>query len=237
MSGHSKWANIKNRKGAQDKKRSETFTKTAKNILTAIRMGGGNTNVESNSHLKVAIEKARESNMPKDNIERLLTNFEERKVNLADYVFEGYGPFGVPVVVEVQSDNKNRILSEIKFIFKDHEGNLGESGSVMFQFEKIGEIELKELPEEKEMELIDGGAEEFEEKTVLVKPETFSGLLEVVKKMGLEVERAEIVLRATNPVVLTEEQQLNKIMDLIETLEDNEEVTKVSAGFDYVEKI
>jgi transcriptional/translational regulatory protein YebC/TACO1 len=102
MSGHSKWNNIKNRKGAQDKKRSEAFTKISKNILTAIRLGGGSANPEVNGVLKVAIEKAREVNMPKENIERLLVRFEERKANLVSIILEGYGPFGVPIVIEAR---------------------------------------------------------------------------------------------------------------------------------------
>jgi YebC/PmpR family DNA-binding regulatory protein len=136
MSGHSKWANIKNRKGAQDKKRSETFTKVAKNILTAIREGGGNTNPDANLYLKTAIEKSREVNMPKENIERLLAKFEERKSNLVSGIFEGFGPDAVPMIVEVETDNKNRTLSEIKNMFKVAGGNLGESGSVAYLFRR-----------------------------------------------------------------------------------------------------
>ncbi|MEI8068167.1 MAG: YebC/PmpR family DNA-binding transcriptional regulator, partial [Candidatus Shapirobacteria bacterium] len=138
MSGHSKWANIKQRKGAQDKKRSVAFTKIAKNILTAIRLGGSNSNPETNSQLKTAIEKAREVNMPKENIDRLLTRFEERKANMINFYLEGYGPFGVPMVIEIETDNKNRILGEVKLIFRNYGGNLGESNSVMFQFNRVG---------------------------------------------------------------------------------------------------
>ena len=112
MSGHSKWANIKNRKGAQDKKRSEAFTKAAKDILTAIREGGGNTNPDSNVVLKAAIEKSRAVNMPKENIDRLLSRFESRKNNLSSGLMEAYGPYGIPMLIEFETDNKNRILSE-----------------------------------------------------------------------------------------------------------------------------
>ena len=118
MSGHSKWSNIKNRKGAQDKKRSEAFTRLAKDILTAIRTNGGNTNPDANLSLKVAIDKAREANMPKENVERLLSRFEERKSNLVESIMEGYGPFGVPIIIDTETDNRNRILAEIKLILK-----------------------------------------------------------------------------------------------------------------------
>ena len=168
MSGHSKWSNIKNRKGAQDKKRSEAFTKIAKNIMTAIRVGGGSADPSVNGTLRIAIEKAREVNMPKENIERLLIRFEERKANLVSMILEGYGPFGVPVIISAETDNKNRILSEIKLIFKNYGGALGESNSVMFQFNQVGEIELEEINEETQLKLIDLGVLDFEENLVWV---------------------------------------------------------------------
>jgi len=154
MSGHSKWSNIKNRKGAQDKKRSSVFTRASKNIMTAMRDGVG---------LKAAIDKAREVNMPKENIDRLISRFEERKGNLVTVILEGYGPFGVPMIVEAETDNKNRILGEIKLIFRNYNGNLGESNSVMFQFKRVGEIELEnDISEDRELDLIDVGAIDFD---------------------------------------------------------------------------
>jgi YebC/PmpR family DNA-binding regulatory protein len=236
MSGHSKWANIKNRKGAQDKKRSAAFTKTSKNILTAIRMSGGNTNPESNLLLKTAIDKAREVNMPKENIERLLQRFEERKSNLMNFYLEGYGPFSVPVVIEVETDNKNRTLSEIKLIFRDNDGSLGESGSVMFQFKKVGEVEFNGIPEDKQLDLIDTGAQDFEENVALVDVEDMSSFVEKVKQMGLEVVRSELVLRPINPIQLKSDEELIKVMDLVDTLEEHDDIISVSAGFDYVQK-
>ena len=192
MSGHSKWANIKNRKGAQDKKRSEAFTKISKNILTAIRLGGGSINPEVNGSLKVAIEKAREVNMPKENIQRLLDRFEERKANLVSVILEGYGPFGVPVVVETETDNKNRILGEIKLIFRNYDGVLGESGSVMYQFERVGEVELdpveqNEISEENQLKLIDLGAMDFDGNIVLVPVSLLNDFTKAVENSGLKV--------------------------------------------------
>jgi len=231
MSGHSKWANIKNRKGAQDKKRSEAFTRVAKNILTAIRTGGGNTNPGANLFLKTAIDKAKEVNTPKENIERLLSNFELKKANLANYVLEGYGPFGVPLIIELESDNKNRILSEIKLILRNYDGSLGESNSVRYQFNKIGEVELNELSEELMLELIDAGAKDFDDKIALVDPENILMFKEKVEAMGLKVNRAETVLRSSNPVMLTSDDQIEKMMDLIDELEENEDVVNVYSGF------
>lgn len=234
MSGHSKWANIKNRKGAQDKKRSEAFTKMSKNILTAIRTNGGNTNVAGNLALKIAIDKAKEVNMPKENIDRLIARFEERKANLVSTILEGYGLFGVPMVIEVETDNKNRILGEIKLIFRNYEGNLGESNSVMFQFKRVGEVELEEkISEEKELDLIDTGAIDFENRVVLVEPNELLNFVKKVEEMGLKVVRSELSMRANNPVMLNSEEEVSKIIDMVEELEENDDVVNVFAGFDY----
>lgn len=233
MSGHSKWSNIKNRKGAQDKKRSEAFTKISKNILTAIRLGG-NANPEANLGLKIAIEKAREGNMPKENIDRLIARFEERKANLVSSTLEGYGPFGVPVVIDIETDNRNRILGEIKLIFRNYSGSLGESNSVMFQFKRVGEVEFEdEITEEQELDLIDTGAIDFEDKVVLVENNNLSNFVKEVEKRGLKVVRSELVLRADNPIMLNSEEEVGKVIDMIEELEENDDVVNVFAGFDY----
>jgi len=234
MSGHSKWSNIKNRKGAQDKKRSEAFTKMSKNILTAIRIGGGITNAEGNLGLKIAIEKAREVNMPKENIDRLITRFEERKANLITMTMEGYGPFGVPIVIELETDNKNRTLGEIKLIFRNFGGSLGENNSVMFQFKRVGEIELENnIPEDKELDLIDAGAVDFDDNIVLTEPNDLNDLVKKVEEMGLIVTRSELVLRSDNPTMLNSEEEVEKIMEMVEELEENDDVINVFAGFDY----
>jgi YebC/PmpR family DNA-binding regulatory protein len=230
MSGHSKWSNIKNRKGAQDKKRSAVFTRASKNILTAIRDGVG---------LKAAIEKAKEVNMPKENIDRLIAKFESRKANLAVMIMEGYGPFGVPVVIELETDNKNRILGEIKLIFRNYGGSLGDNNSVLFQFKRVGEIELdfveqnSEIPEEKQLELIDAGAVDFDGNIVLVEPNDLDSLVKKAKDMGLIINRSELVLRSNNPVMLNSEEEVGKIMDMVEELEENDDVINVFVGFDY----
>ncbi len=237
MSGHSKWANIKNRKGAQDKKRSEAFTKVSKNILTAIRMGGGNTNIESNLGLKLAIEKAKSANMPKENIERLLKNFESRKANLQSFMFEGYGPAGVPMMIEAESDNKNRTLGEIKFMMKDNGGVLGEEGSVAFQFKKVGEIELEdELTEEELMEVIDLGVEDSEGKVVYTEPSSLHQVKSKLEEMGKSVESAAWVMKPINSIMLANEDELNKVLDLVDLLEEHDDVIGVFAGFNYEEK-
>jgi len=233
MSGHSKWSNIKNRKGAQDKKRSEAFTKIAKNIMTAIRLGGGSTNLDVNGTLKIAIEKAKEVNMPKENIDRLLTRFEERKANLVSIILEGYGPFGVPIIIEAETDNKNRILGEIKLILRNYEGDLGEINSVMFQFNRVGELELEKIDENIQLQLIDLGAIDFDQNLVWVNPADFNLIIDKMATLNLKVVKSEMVYKAINPVLLKTEDQLNKILDFIEELENNDDVLGVFAGFDY----
>ena len=236
MSGHSKWANIKNRKGAQDKKRSEAFTKMSKNILTAVRQGGGNTNIDSNVSLKVAVEKAKEVNMPKENIQRLLERFESRKASLVSGMFEGFGPCSVPIIVEVETDNKNRTLGEIRLMFKINEGNLGEENSLRFLFDQVGEIEVTNLSEENELELIDTGAKDFDGNTILTEVSDFKKVLDKVGKLGLEVTESRLAMRAKTPVELKSEEDLEKVMELVDQLEENDDVVNVFAGFDYHEQ-
>ena len=233
MSGHSKWSNIKNRKGAQDQKRSETFTKIAKNIRTAIRVGGGSADPDVNGVLRIAIEKAREVNMPKENIERLLARFEERKANLVSMILEGYGPFGVPIIITAETDNKNRILSEIKLIFKNYGGVLGESNSVMFQFNQVGEIELEKIDEETQLKLIDFGVLDFEENLIWVNTTDLDLVVKNILDLGLKVVRSEAVYKAINPIMLNNEDELNKILDFVEEIESNDDVLGVYTGFDY----
>jgi YebC/PmpR family DNA-binding regulatory protein len=228
MSGHSKWANIKNRKGAQDKKRSVAFTKASKDILTALRNGGG-------SGLKDAIDKAKAVNMPKENVDRLLARFESRKGNLINCILEGFGPHGVPVMVEIETDNKNRILGEIRLIFKNSGGSLGEEGSVAYFFDRVGEIVVSELDEAVQLTLIDAGAKDFDGNSVLTEVVDLKRVEEEIKKIGLVVEESGIVMRAKSPILLDSESDLNDVVELVECLEENDDVVNVFAGFDYHE--
>ena len=235
MSGHSKWANIKNRKGAQDKKRSEAFTKAAKDILTAIREGGGNTNPDSNVVLKAAIEKSRAVNMPKENIDRLLSRFESRKSNLSSGLMEAYGPYGIPMLIEFETDNKNRILSEVKLMLRNYNGNLGENGSVAFLFDRVGEIVLEEkMTEEQELELIDLGVMDVTEKEVITRVEELNKIKKYLEDKGIKIESAALVYKSKSPVNLKNETEVENILDLIEELEENDDIVNVFAAFDYV---
>jgi len=218
MSGHSKWNNIKNRKGAQDKKRSEAFTKASRNILTALRTGTG---------LETAIQKAKEVNMPKENLDRLINRFNERKDNLVNFMLEGFGPLGVPLMVEVETDNKNRVLGEVKLIFKEDGGTFGENGSVAFMFDRLGEIETDGITEEQELELIDKGAIDFVDNFVYCKVEDLVSLERELLKKG------EIIMKPKMPVKLQSEEEVEKVLDFVSKLEENDDVINVFVGMDY----
>jgi transcriptional/translational regulatory protein YebC/TACO1 len=157
---------------------------------------------------------------------------------LVSVILEGYGPFGVPIIIEAQTDNKNRILGEIKLIFKNYKGALGESNSVMFQFNRVGEIELdcgdqKEIPQNTQLKLIDLGVIDFEENLVWVNSVEFNSMIEKIINLNLKIVRSEMVYKAINPVLLKNEEQLNNILDFIEELENNDDVLGVFAGFGY----
>ena len=189
--------------------------------MVALRTGVG---------LESAIAKAREVNMPKENIDRLLNRFNERKNNLIDFYLEGFGPESVPMMIEISTDNKNRVVSEIKLIFKENDGNLGENGSVAFMFDKVGAIEVDNLSEEKELELIDKGAIDFDENIVYCQLENLSKL---EGELGV---KGEIIMKAKSPIVLQNEDQVVRVMDFIEKLEENEDVVNVFVAMDYVQK-
>lgn len=237
MSGHSKWANIKNRKGAVDKKRSETFTKLAKLIITAVSRGGG-VEPESNHQLKAAIEKAREANMPKENIDRLLSNFAQRQQNLSKMTLEGFASGGVPLIIELQTDNKNRSLAEIRLIVKNYGGSLGEVGSVVYLFERLTEMQAeRELTEEEQLELIDLGVTEIDGKSVYFSQEYLAPVKEKLISFGMSIVSTEVVMRVKRPVLISDEEEAGKIADLVEELEDHQDVLAVYLGGEYVEKV
>ncbi len=204
------------------------FTKASKDILTALRNGGG-------SGLKDAIDKAKAVNMPKENVDRLLARFESRKGNLINCILEGFGPHGVPVMVEIETDNKNRILGEIRLIFKNSGGSLGEEGSVAYFFDRVGEIVVSELDEAVQLTLIDAGAKDFDGNSVLTEVVDLKRVEEEIKKIGLVVEESGIVMRAKSPILLDSESDLNDVVELVECLEENDDVVNVFAGFDYHE--
>lgn len=241
MSGHSKWHSIKHKKGALDAKRGKLFTKFIKEITVAARSGGGDP--EGNARLRKAIADAKAGNMPNDTIDRAIRRGtgEEEGVNYEEITYEGYGPGGVALMVQSMTDNRNRTVAEIRHIFSKNGGNLGESGSVGWMFEKKGYIvvDKKARSEEELFELaIEAGADDLrdDEDTfeIITSPDAFDGVLTAVKNAGIEPQVAEIEMVPQNYIRLAGG-DARQMLKLMEALEDHDDVQKVSANFDISE--
>src|SRR5499427_1346086 len=227
MSGHSKWATIKHKKGAADAKRGRLFTKLIKEITMAARLGGGDPG--GNPRLRKAIDDAKAVNMPADNIKRGIQRGtgEIPGVSYEEVTYEGYGPGGTAVLIEAMTDNKNRTLPEIRTIFAKHGGNLGESGSVRFLFQKKGyiAIEKEKATEDAVMEAaIESGAEDVRSTDqyheVVTEPETFTSVKAGLEEKKLPLAVAEISMLPTTEVVL-DSRKAEQMMKLMEALEDH----------------
>jgi YebC/PmpR family DNA-binding regulatory protein len=239
MAGHSKWANIRHKKGAADQKRAKVFTKLAKEVTVAARLGGGD--VDSNPRLRRAIASARAVSMPKDNIERAIKKGtgDMDGVTFEEITFEGYGAGGVAVMVDCLTDNRNRTVSEVRFAFKKGNGNMGESGSVAWIFEQKGVIgfnELEGLDVEKLQEVaIEAGADDIEEEeeaiTIYTSVEDFDNVSEAIEKAGFQPQRSEVAKIPSNTVAC-EGETADDVFKLINLLEDLDDVQNVSANFD-----
>lgn len=234
MSGHSKWSTIKRKKGAADAKRAKIFTRYSKEITVAVKEGNSG-DPEANPRLRMAIQNAKGVNMPKDNIERAIKKGIGGDANsYFEQTFEGYGPFGVAVFVECLTDNQNRTVQEVRAAFTKNEGSLGTNGSLEFIFDRKGVFTLP-VPEamdldEFELEVIDGGADEVtvEEDylTVTCALEDFGNLNKKFEELNIELENAELQRIPNNTKSLNDEEFV-KVMKLIDTLEDNDDVQQV----------
>ncbi len=241
MSGHSKWSTIKHKKGAADAKRGRLFTKLIREISMSARLGGGAP--ESNPRLRKAIEEAKAVNMPADNIKRAIQRGtgELPGVSYEEVTFEGYGPGGVAVFIEAMTDNKNRTLPEIRTIFSKHGGNLGESGSVRFLFQKKGyiAIEKDKTSEDAVMEAaIEAGAEDVsftdQYHEIQTAVEVFPEVKAKIEERGLPIAVAELSMIPTTEVSL-DQRKAEQMMKLMEALEDHDDVQNVWANFDFEE--
>jgi YebC/PmpR family DNA-binding regulatory protein len=237
VSGHSKWHSIKHKKGAIDAKRGKMFSKLIKELTVAARGGG---DPAGNPRLRKAMDDAKAINMPKDT----MTNAIKRGTGeiagaaIEDITYEGYGPGGVAMLIECQTDNRTRTVAEIRHIFSKHGGNLGETGSVGWMFQKKGTIiiDRNTVDEEKIMELaLEAGAEDVSDDEVswevVASPEDFNSVLDAVKAADLEPLSAELVMRPTNSVQVTG-QAAQQVLRLMEALEDHDDVATVAANFD-----
>jgi YebC/PmpR family DNA-binding regulatory protein len=241
MSGHSKWHSIKHKKGALDAKRGKLFTKFIKEITVAARSGGGDP--DANARLRKAINDAKAGNMPNDTIDRAIRRGtgEEEGVNYEEITYEGYGPGGVALMVQSMTDNRNRTVAEIRHIFSKNGGNLGESGSVGWMFDKKGYIVVEKASksEEELFELaIDAGADDLRDDVdnfeIITSPDAFDAVLTAVKTAGIEPQVAEVEMVPQNYIKL-EGSDARQMLKLMEALEDHDDVQKVSANFDISE--
>jgi YebC/PmpR family DNA-binding regulatory protein len=244
MSGHSKWNTIKRKKGAVDAKRGKVFTKIIKEITLAARLGGSDP--EGNARLRQAIMAAKDENMPKENIDRAIkkgVGGTEGSAGYEEVVYEGYGPGGVAVLVEVMTDNKNRTVAEVRHIFSKHGGNLGENGCVSWMFETKGSLlfDKKGVNEDDLMELaLDSGAEDVREEENEFEVITDHGLFEQVKKAldckNVKYIKAQVTMIPQSTVRLEAEKAL-QMLKLMEKLEDNDDVQNAYANFDIPDDI
>lgn len=245
MSGHSKWAGIKHKKAKVDAQRGRVFTKLIREITVAARVGGGDPG--GNPRLRTAIQAAKAVNMPADNIERAIKKGtgELEGVTYEEITYEGYGPGGVAVLVEVMTDNKNRTVGEIRKIFSRHGGNLGESGCVAFLFEKKGyiQVEAAKVDEDKLMTIaLDAGAEDLQREesvfavTTSPAPKDFERVRATLVKGGIQPLSAEITMLPKSTVKL-EGKHAEQMLRLMEELEEHDDVQHVYANFDIPEEI
>ena len=235
MSGHSKWANIKRKKGAADAQRAKIFTKLGKEIQIAVRDGGPNP--DNNSKLKDVISKAKAANMPNDNIQRSIkkASGEGASESIEEITYEGYGPGGIAIIAEIVTDNRNRTASDVRHIFDKFGGNLGSTGCVSFMFDQKGLIVIANdgsIDEETlMMDVLDAGADDFtsteETFEITTAPSDFSAVRDALEAKGYVFETAEITMIPQTYTKLTDEKQLQQIEKLLEGLDDNDDVIEV----------
>ena len=246
MAGHSKWANIKHKKSRMDEKRGKIFTKIGREIFVAVKQGGPDP--EANPRLKTVLQKARENNMPNDNIQRIIqrASGDLDTTNYEELVYEGYGPAGVAVLINIMTDNRNRTAGEIRHIFSKNGGNLGETGCVAWMFDTKGVISIN--PNELNMDAdelmllaIEAGAEDIvnEDETIQIytSVDDFENVKNNLTNVGIPISSSEITKVPQNTVLLTDLEQAQQVLKLLDLLEDNDDVQAVYANFEIASEI
>ncbi|NMA92898.1 MAG: YebC/PmpR family DNA-binding transcriptional regulator [Firmicutes bacterium] len=244
MAGHSKWANIKRRKARVDAQRGKIFTKLSRELMVSAREGGGD--VESNLRLRLAVQKARENNLPNDSIQRaILKGTGELEGEALEGVsYEGYGPGGVALLMETLTDNRNRTVAEIRHLMTRSGGNLGETGCVAWMFERKGFIIIEKSGLEEDdviMAALEAGAEDVEldgdSYEVITAPETMEHVKEYLQQAGMDLSSAEVTMLPKSTVNVTEPEVVKKLLELLENLEELDDVQNVYANFDIPEEL
>jgi len=240
MSGHSKWANIKHRKAKQDVQKAKIFTKMGRELIVAAKNGGGDP--EANPRLKVIIQKAREANMPNDNIQRIIQKAtgELAGVNYEELVYEGYGPGGVAVLLNIMTDNRNRTAGEIRYIFSRSGGSLGETGCVAWMFQEKGLIVIDKTDNERDEDelmllALESGADDFKTEDdsfeITCEPGELQAIKEALEKAEVKIAMAEITMVPQSTVKL-EDKEAEQMMKLTDALEEHDDVQNVYANFE-----
>jgi YebC/PmpR family DNA-binding regulatory protein len=244
MSGHSKWHSIRHKKGATDAKRGKIFSRLNKELMVAARMGGGDPS--ANPRLRQAIATAKSENMPKDNIERAIKKGtgELEGINYEEYMYEGYAPGGVALLIEVMTDNKNRAAADIRYVFNKRGGSLGEAGCVAWMFEKKGLIifEQNQVAEDEVLEVaLEAGADDVitteDQYEVHTELAAFESVKQAFDDQELRYTMAEITMMPQNTVEIDDESMAVQVLKLMEAIEDADDVQKVYANFDIPDKI
>jgi YebC/PmpR family DNA-binding regulatory protein len=243
MSGHSKWSSIKHKKAAKDAKKGKLFTKLIKEITVAARMGGGD--ISANPRLRTAVATAKAQSMPNDNIERAIKKGtgELEGVSYEEIQYEGYGPGGAAILAQVLTDNKNRTVSEIRRLFSKHGGNLGETGSVSWMFDKRGliTVEKSQIDEDRLMGFVlDAGGEDVKVEgeifEILTQPEDFDKVKEKLEREKVQLASAQITM-VPKSTVNVDAKHVEQILKLTEELEDHDDVQSVSANFNIPDEL
>ena len=239
MSGHSKWSTIKREKGAKDAARGAVFTKLGSAIAIAARSG---TDPSVNFALRLAIDKAKAANMPLANIDRAIQRVADKNAaQLQEVMYEGYGPGGVAILVEVATDNINRTYPEVKLAFSKHGGNIAEKGAVAFQFDHKGMIRVTGTGDDLMLQALDAGAEdvqeEDEESVVYTAPTDLAKVRDTLREQGLEIKEAELTFVPNTTVEVTDAATAGKIMRLMDALDDCDDVTNTHVNFDIDESL
>ncbi len=245
MAGHSKWANIKHRKARQDAQKGKIFTKIGRELIVAAKQGGGDP--EANPRLKAVIQKARAANMPMDNINKTIQKAtgELDGVNYEEIIYEGYGPGGAAVMLDIMTDNRNRTAGEIRHLFSKYGGNLGESGCVAWMFKKQGLISIDKEglsldPDEIMMVALESGAEDMKDEDgsieITCTPEEFEAVKAAALEAGINPSVAEVTMVPQNTIELSGEEAV-KMLRLMEALEEHDDVQNVYSNFNIDEDI
>jgi YebC/PmpR family DNA-binding regulatory protein len=238
MAGHSKWANIKHRKAAQDAKKGKIFTKIARELTVAAKQGGGDP--DANSRLRLALDKARLANMPRDNVDRAIKKGtgEGSEQSYEDITYEAYGPGGVAILIKVLTDNRNRSITDVRYAVTKRGGSMAEAGSVSWQFDMKGviEVDAEKINENDIMELaIEAGAEDVATAdglySVVTAPADFETVLQAIETRGLTPEYAEVTMKPKNTITVSSD-DAKKIIIMVDALEDLDDVQDVYGNYD-----